>query len=105
MQLLTNQLQEDYELIHPLNRAQLIDDIFAFADKHILSYEKAFNIISYLHRETEYVPLRVAFRALSILDARLQISVLYQQYRVSTLQIIIRYGLMSIYYQLLKQRH
>lgn len=105
MQLLTNQLQEDYELIHPLNRAQLIDDIFAFADKHILSYEKAFNIISYLHRETEYVPLRVAFRALSILDARLQISVLYQQYCVSTLQIIIRYGLMSIYYQLLKQRN
>ena len=47
---------ENYELIHVLNRAQLVDDALTFAFDGVISYEIAFGVISYLERETNYIP-------------------------------------------------
>ena len=38
------------------NRAQLIDDAFTLARRGNLSHEIAFNLISYIHKEDEFLP-------------------------------------------------
>ncbi|OWR41734.1 aminopeptidase N3 precursor [Danaus plexippus plexippus] len=43
-------------LIHEYNRAQIVNDVFQFARSGIMSYNKAFNILSFLENETEYTP-------------------------------------------------
>lgn len=43
----------DYQKIHHLNRAQLIDDSMKLARANELNYEVALNISSFLHREQD----------------------------------------------------
>lgn len=50
----------DFESIHVLNRAQLIDDSMEFARTDRLDYETAMNILTYLRHETDYVPWQAA---------------------------------------------
>ncbi|KAL4719344.1 hypothetical protein ACJJTC_010369, partial [Scirpophaga incertulas] len=40
--------------IDKYNRAQIVDDVFQFARSGLLTYTKAFNILSFLRYETEY---------------------------------------------------
>ena len=47
---------DDYDKIHVLNRAQLIDDSITFAAGGYLDYETTFGILTYLSREAEYTP-------------------------------------------------
>ncbi|KAL7036535.1 hypothetical protein ACKWTF_008841 [Chironomus riparius] len=47
---------DNYEQIHVLNRAQLVDDALTFAFDEVISYDIAFSVISYLERETNYLP-------------------------------------------------
>ncbi|CAD6234138.1 GSCOCG00007590001-RA-CDS, partial [Cotesia congregata] len=55
--LITNYLKsENYKKIHVLNRAQLIDDAFVFAEFGYLNFNVAFDLARYLKVETEYVP-------------------------------------------------
>ncbi|CAD6234139.1 GSCOCG00007591001-RA-CDS, partial [Cotesia congregata] len=55
--LITNYLKsENYKKIHVLNRAQLIDDAFVFAEFGYLNFNVAFDLARYLRIETEYVP-------------------------------------------------
>ncbi|TGZ49915.1 Aminopeptidase N [Temnothorax longispinosus] len=49
---------EEYRNIHVLNRAQIIDDAFAFLLEDQLDSSVLKNLISYLGRETDYVPWR-----------------------------------------------
>ncbi|KAL4706772.1 hypothetical protein ACJJTC_018153 [Scirpophaga incertulas] len=49
------------DLIHPNNRAQIVYDVFIFARSGIMSYNRAFNILSFLKNETTYGPLIVAY--------------------------------------------
>lgn len=44
----------DYNQIHVLNRAQLIDDSLSFAEGDYLSYNVLLNLLPYLRREIEY---------------------------------------------------
>ena len=53
---LSTQLTNDFTVIHVLNRAQLIDDAFYFAQAQMMTYDTPMNLISYLGTETEYVP-------------------------------------------------
>jgi ERAP1-like C-terminal domain len=53
---------DDFDKIHVLNRAQLIDDSFNFAAGGYLDYKVAFGILTYLSRETEYTPWAAADR-------------------------------------------
>ncbi|KAF2901176.1 hypothetical protein ILUMI_05011, partial [Ignelater luminosus] len=50
-------VEEDYESIHVLNRAQLLDDAFHFARYGIIPYHVPLNISKYLIKETDYVPI------------------------------------------------
>lgn len=55
--LLIEQLQDDdFEVIHAVNRAQLIDDALNLARADIIPYETAFRLLEYLQQELDYVP-------------------------------------------------
>ncbi|XP_044577478.1 aminopeptidase N-like [Cotesia glomerata] len=46
----------NYQKIHVLNRAQLIDDAFVLAEFGYLNFNVTFDLVRYLKVETEYVP-------------------------------------------------
>ncbi|KAH8382720.1 hypothetical protein KR009_004928 [Drosophila setifemur] len=50
----------DFERIHVINRAQLIDDILYLAWTGEQEYEIALGLISYLHKEREFLPWKTA---------------------------------------------
>lgn len=55
--LLIKQLNSDkHDLIHVLNRAQLVDDSLNLARAGKINYEIPFGILKYLESETDYVP-------------------------------------------------
>lgn len=58
---------DDFDQIHVLNRAQLIDDAVNFALGGYLEYDIVINILTYLVRETEYTPWNSADRFISTL--------------------------------------
>lgn len=71
-QLLTQQLNSDnFTVIHRLNRAQLIDDSFEFADSGHLKAKQIFDLLSYLERETEYAPWEAASNGFAQLSRKL----------------------------------
>lgn len=57
--------------IHVLNRAQIVDDILNLARARIVSYTRAFDVISYLEHEEEYYPWYSALTALSYVKRRI----------------------------------
>ncbi|XP_068228252.1 aminopeptidase N-like [Palaemon carinicauda] len=69
--LLIQQLQTDLEVIHLINRAQIIDDAMNLARAGQLSYNTALNVNSYLGKETEYVPWTSALNNMDYLDRML----------------------------------
>nr|CAD7396260.1 unnamed protein product [Timema cristinae] len=72
-QLITNQLNSDqFDVIHVLNRAQLLDDSLNLARAGILDYVSALDVTSYLYRETDYIPWYSAFNAFNFLNIRLR---------------------------------
>lgn len=58
---------DNYNQIHVLNRAQLIDDSLAFAEGDYLSYDVLLNLVPYLRREIDYPPWYAADRFVSSL--------------------------------------
>lgn len=60
--LLALQLQEDHEVIHVTNRAQIIDDALTLARAGLLSYKTALNTTMYLKAEKSHVAWQAAFR-------------------------------------------
>ncbi|CAG4917258.1 unnamed protein product [Colias eurytheme] len=61
-------LQNSHEVIHLLNRAQLIDDAFNLARNERLNYQYAFEVSRYLVNETDYIAWGAADAAFSYLD-------------------------------------
>ena len=59
---------DNFDQIHVLNRAQLIDDAMTFAFDGVISYDIALGIVSYLRRETDYIPWYTAMVAFDKLD-------------------------------------
>lgn len=47
---------ESYREIHVLNRAQLVDDAINFAIDGHIDFDVALNVLTYLERETDYLP-------------------------------------------------
>lgn len=72
--LLIEQLKEDPQKIHVLNRAQLIDDAFALAYNDTISYDIPLRLGEYLKDETEPIPL---------LSALFHLDMLYSKYEYS----------------------
>ncbi|XP_076285780.1 aminopeptidase N-like [Lasioglossum baleicum] len=53
--------------IHPVNRAQLIDDALTMARINHTKYETAMSLTLYLHREMDYIPWMTTFKNLEFL--------------------------------------
>ncbi|XP_037798491.1 aminopeptidase N-like isoform X2 [Penaeus monodon] len=62
--LLIQQLKDDHEVIHVINRAQIIDDAMNLARNGQLNYAIANDVHSYLWRETAFLPWFTAMRNL-----------------------------------------
>ena len=75
--LLTQQLNGDnFEVIHVINRAQLIDDSLNLARAEIISYDVAFGILEYLRQEIDFAP----WSAVSIFITRIKHKILFILY-------------------------
>lgn len=60
----------NYETIHVLNRAALVDDLLNLARADLLNYKTALNGLQYIRRETKYLPFKSALSGLTYLDQR-----------------------------------
>ncbi|XP_046387284.1 aminopeptidase N-like [Ischnura elegans] len=70
--LITNYLKGgDFLDIHPVNRAQLVDDSFNLARAGCLPYHAALDLSLYLSKETDFIPWSSADMAFRFLDRRL----------------------------------
>ncbi|XP_063609319.1 puromycin-sensitive aminopeptidase-like protein [Penaeus indicus] len=67
--LLIQQLKDDHEVIHVINRAQIIDDANALAEVGHLDYKIPMNILAYLRKESDYLPWAVAINIFSSLKS------------------------------------
>lgn len=63
-------LKSNHEVIHPANRAQIIDDLFNLAKVGYLNYDLVFSIISYVKKDKDYLPWLATFNGLSYLEQR-----------------------------------
>ncbi|XP_028036121.1 membrane alanyl aminopeptidase-like [Bombyx mandarina] len=57
--------------IHEYNRAQIVNDVFQFARSGLMTYNRAFNILSFLENETEYAPWVAAITGFNWIRNRL----------------------------------
>ncbi|XP_065214646.1 aminopeptidase N-like [Planococcus citri] len=64
-EMLIDQLHQDPQKIHVLNRAQLIDDTGAFADDGISSYYLHLHLLQYLSKETDMIAWYSAITSLN----------------------------------------
>lgn len=74
---------DDYENIHVLNRAALIDDALNLARANRLSYSIVFDVTLYLQREVDYVPWYATFNGLSLLNRVFANTNEWESYRVT----------------------
>ncbi|KAL1453095.1 hypothetical protein WDU94_007269 [Cyamophila willieti] len=90
--LIINTLRDpsQYNKIHVLNRAQLIDDAMNLARAGLLSYEIALNVTSYLEHESELVPWRSAINSLGFIEGHLYRKPAFDKYKQYMLFIISR---------------
>jgi aminopeptidase N len=81
--LLTNYLSsESHTNIHPLNKAQLLDDSLILAQAGVLNYTTALELTTYLKSETDFIPWLSYFRALPFLNSRLTGTEYYDNFKV-----------------------
>ncbi|XP_071443368.1 uncharacterized protein [Hetaerina americana] len=87
--LIINHLHgEHFKNVHPLNRAQLIDDSLNLARAGHVHYHTALDLTSYLAKETDFIPWYSAYQGLAFLDARLAATAGYNKYMNFILDII-----------------
>ncbi|KAH8402277.1 hypothetical protein KR009_010972 [Drosophila setifemur] len=91
--LINESLQNDPNFggIHQLNRAQIIDDVLALASVQIQNYDTAFDLLEYLKKETDYLPLE---RSVNILN---RLGALLKGQEAADFQIYMRRLLLPIY--------
>ncbi|RZF34615.1 hypothetical protein LSTR_LSTR008640 [Laodelphax striatellus] len=69
--LIDDMVNCEFPDIHPLNRAQLLDDAFTLASAGYLNYATALNLSRYLAHETDIIPWTTAFDVFKTLEAKL----------------------------------
>ncbi|CAG9794999.1 unnamed protein product [Diatraea saccharalis] len=70
-------------LVHEFNRAQIVNDVFQFARSGLMSYTRAFNILSFMRFETEYAPWAAAISGFNWVRNRFVRTTLEKQINVS----------------------
>nr|ACF34999.1 Cry1Ab-RR resistance protein APN2 [Ostrinia furnacalis] len=84
---LASVLNSTHELIHVLNRAQIIDDAFNLARNGRVNYNYALEISRYLVREEDYIPWAAANAAFAYLDVVLTGSEVYHLFQRYVLEL------------------
>ncbi|GJQ83174.1 hypothetical protein Trydic_g18201 [Trypoxylus dichotomus] len=79
---------KNFDQIHKLNRAQLLDDSFVLAQYGVVGYEIPLNLIRYVQRETEYIPLYPFMKILSFLDPYMQSTAEYNDFKEFVLKLL-----------------
>ncbi|ESP00388.1 hypothetical protein LOTGIDRAFT_238559 [Lottia gigantea] len=74
---LINQLKTDHTVIHPINRAQIINDAWSLAAAGHINMSIALQTVEYLGKEMEFVPRRAANRELENVQRMLSKSDIY----------------------------
>ncbi|CAG5041327.1 unnamed protein product [Parnassius apollo] len=77
-----------FQEIHPINRAQIIDDAMNLALSGRLDYRTALDITSYLTHERSYVPWKAGLVALGYIDAMLSKGAYYLEYKRHVLRLV-----------------
>ncbi|XP_059611769.1 membrane alanyl aminopeptidase-like [Phlebotomus argentipes] len=62
----------NFDGIHEINRAQIIDDMMHMAKLDLLAYSVVFSALEYLQKETHYVPWKAALNSFKFLSYRLR---------------------------------
>ncbi|XP_052740598.1 aminopeptidase N-like [Bicyclus anynana] len=84
---LANVLFTSHNIIHLLNRAQIVDDVFNMARNGRTSYSNAFDVSRYLVNETDYIPWGSANSAFTYLDTVLSGSPAYNLFKAYILDL------------------
>ena len=63
-------LQENFDGIHEINRAQIIDDLLNLARTDYISYDTALSATKYLDKEENHLPWRAFFNGVEFLNQR-----------------------------------
>lgn len=87
--LIAETLVADHNLVHIMNRAQLLDDSLNLARAGLLDYTLALAQTQYLSTEFDYIPWSSAFSGFSYLESMLKRSPGYggfKQYMINALQ-------------------
>ncbi|XP_073980169.1 aminopeptidase N-like isoform X2 [Rhodnius prolixus] len=79
---------DNYKMISPSNRASLLIDVFAFAWRGDVDYSLAFEVLSYLTRETEYIPISTGLERLLAIDQMLKRTPSYGHFEAFIRQLI-----------------
>ncbi|KAM3967196.1 LOW QUALITY PROTEIN: aminopeptidase N [Aphomia sociella] len=77
-----------FEEIHPINRAQIVDDAMNLALSGRLDYRTALDITSYLSHERSYVPWKAGLVALGYIDTMLSKGAYYLEYKRYVLNLL-----------------
>lgn len=78
----------DFDRIHVINRAQLIDDALYLAWTGEQDYEIAMRLIEYLKREREYLPWKSAFENLKRMKSIIRQTPNYEFFKVSCISLL-----------------
>ncbi|CAG0894456.1 unnamed protein product, partial [Darwinula stevensoni] len=85
---LNKTLSESHEVIHVINRAQILDDALNLARAGLLNYTIALSLTQYLGQEESYIPWATTADNLSYLRRMLETSGKYEEYRAYILSLI-----------------
>lgn len=77
--------KDDFNLIHVINRAQLIDDAFNLAKWNYIPFEIPLNLSKYLTRETHYLPIATFLNNMNSIKSALTFTDIYKDFQVSNL--------------------
>ena len=80
--MISKQLKMDHNVIHVINRAQIVDDALDLARAGRLSYDVALDVMSYLSRESDYVPWKSALNNLEYIRDLLTHTPAYGAFKV-----------------------
>ncbi|XP_076439260.1 endoplasmic reticulum aminopeptidase 1-like isoform X2 [Babylonia areolata] len=86
--LIIQQLKTNISTFSVRDRAGLLDDAFALARVGQLSYDIVFDLLGYLSKETEYVPLKTAIYGSSYISSRIYLSEVYPTFQKYMLDLI-----------------
>lgn len=80
-QLLIEQLVVNHTAINPINRAQILDDIFDLAKNSLIDYKFAMNATKYLKKETDFLAWDTILRSFVFIDDMLQRAPIYGEWK------------------------